>query len=81
MVAPARIVFNVHQAKTHLSELLARAERGEDVVIARDGVAAVRLVPVHEVGSPRTPGTARGMIELRDDFDAPMPPEFLAAFQ
>lgn len=80
MVAPARFVFNVHQAKTHLSELLARAERGEEIVIARDGVAAVRLVPVGEASVPRQPGTARGLITLAEDFDAPLPPDMLAAF-
>lgn len=36
----------MHEAKTRLSELVARAEAGEDVVIARAGAPAVRLVPV-----------------------------------
>ncbi len=33
--------FNVHQAKTRLSQLLAQAEAGEDVVIARRGEPVV----------------------------------------
>lgn len=37
---------NVHQAKTHLSELLARVERGEEFVIARAGKPVARLQPV-----------------------------------
>ena len=37
---------NMHEAKTHLSELVARAEAGEEIVIARSGAPAVRLVPV-----------------------------------
>ena len=37
---------NVGEAKAQLSRLIARAEAGEDVVIARDGVPAVRIVPV-----------------------------------
>ncbi len=36
----------MHEAKTHLSELVARSEAGEEIVIARSGVPAVRLVPV-----------------------------------
>lgn len=36
----------MHEAKTHLSELVARAEAGEEIVIARSGAPAVRLVPV-----------------------------------
>ncbi|MDR3360216.1 MAG: type II toxin-antitoxin system Phd/YefM family antitoxin [Bifidobacteriaceae bacterium] len=46
-------VVNVLEAKTHLSRLIARAEAGEDVVIARDGVAAVKLVPVTPSGRRR----------------------------
>lgn len=38
-------MFNVAQAKAKLSELIARAEAGEQVVIARDGEPAVLLVP------------------------------------
>ena len=37
---------NVGEAKAQLSRLIAQAEAGEDVVIARDGVPAVRIVPV-----------------------------------
>lgn len=80
MVAHPRVVFNVHQAKSRLSELLARAERGEEVVIARDGVAVVRLVPVGEGAGPRVPGTARGLVTMAEDFDAPLPDDFMAVF-
>ena len=37
-------VVNVHEAKTQLSRLLARAEKGEDVVIARRGEPVARLL-------------------------------------
>jgi prevent-host-death family protein len=37
---------NMHDAKSRLGELVAGAERGEDVVITRDGTPAVRLVAV-----------------------------------
>lgn len=37
---------NVHHAKTHLSRLIQRAESGEEIIIARDGKPAVKLVPV-----------------------------------
>jgi prevent-host-death family protein len=40
------IEVNVHEAKTHLSRLMAQAEAGEEVIIARNGVPAVKLVPV-----------------------------------
>ena len=37
-------LVNIHQAKTHLSQLLLGVERGEEVVIARSGVPIARLV-------------------------------------
>ena len=38
---------NVHHAKTHLSKLISAAESGEEVIIARNGKPAVKMVPVH----------------------------------
>lgn len=38
--------FNMHRAKTELSDLVARAEAGEEIVIARRNKPAVKLVPV-----------------------------------
>jgi prevent-host-death family protein len=81
MVVPARTLVNVHQAKTHLSDLLARVERGEDIVIARDGTPVARLVAVADTARPRVPGTARGLVTMAEDFDAPLPDAFLAAFR
>jgi prevent-host-death family protein len=63
---------NMHEAKTDLSRLVERALAGEDVVIARAGVPAVRLVPVQQTGKRRL-GQWRGKVKLREDFDAPLP--------
>ena len=49
-------VVNMHEAKTRLSELVARAEAGEEIVIARSGTEAVRLVPVAGRPSPKRVG-------------------------
>jgi prevent-host-death family protein len=38
-------VINIHDAKSNLSKLIAAAERGEEVVIARAGKPVVKLVP------------------------------------
>jgi prevent-host-death family protein len=64
---------NMHDAKTRLSELVAAAESGEDVVIARGGTPAVRLVAVTSEHRPVRLGALIGEIELTDDFDAPLP--------
>jgi prevent-host-death family protein len=64
---------NMHEAKTRLSELVAAAEAGQEVLIARDGVPAVRLVPVHVVHAPVRLGVLAGQIEIGEDFDDPLP--------
>ncbi len=64
------VVVNVHEAKTHLSRLLARVEAGERIVIARAGRPIAVLSPV-ESSKPRKPGNER--ISIREDFDAPLP--------
>lgn len=63
---------NMLDAKTRLSELVAAAERGEEVVIARSGAPAVRLVPVAPRFPPVALGSMEGQIEVGDDFDAPL---------
>jgi prevent-host-death family protein len=40
-----------YHAKTHLTDLLARVEAGEEVVITRHGRPVARLVPMRETGS------------------------------
>ncbi|MBI2321762.1 MAG: type II toxin-antitoxin system Phd/YefM family antitoxin [Chloroflexi bacterium] len=72
---------NIHEAKTHLSRLVERAERGEEIVIARAGKPVARLVAYAADQSPRVPGCMRGLIRVADDLDAPLPPEVLAAFR
>ena len=67
---------NIHEAKTHLSRLIADVERGEDVTIARAGEPVARLVPA---GPPRKRvlGTERGKVWISPDFDEPMPDAWL----
>ena len=63
----------MHDAKTRLSELVAAAERGEEVVIARNGVPAVRITTVAEGHRPVRLGRLEGQIHLHPDFDEPLP--------
>jgi prevent-host-death family protein len=64
---------NVHEAKTHLSRLLERVERGETVIIARAGTPVAVLSPYQPMTTARMPGRDRGRIWMSDDFDAPLP--------
>ena len=73
-------VVNIHAAKTHFSRLLERVVQGEEVIIARAGKPVARLVPMERAPAPRRPGSARGLGRVGEDFDAPMPEEFLASF-
>jgi prevent-host-death family protein len=70
----------MHEAKTHLSRLVARAEAGEDVVIARNGKPIARLVPVATTKSfASLRGIWRGKVRMADDFDE-LPDEIAEAF-
>ncbi len=70
---------NVHQAKTHLSRLLERVIKGEEIIIAKSGRPMAKLVPIPS--EPRRPGRLKGKIRIAADFDAPLPDEIAAAFR
>ncbi len=71
---------DIQATNTNLAELLERVVQGEEVFIAKDGRPVARLVPIEPRAEPRRPGSARGLGRVRDNFDAPMPDDFLAAF-
>ena len=71
---------NVHQAKTHLSRLLARVEAGEEFTIQRAGKPVARLVAVGERKVP-TLGRDEGRFIVPDDFNDPLPEELQALFE
>lgn len=72
---------SVYAAKTHLSRLLDRAARGEEVVITRNGRPVAKLVPADSRRAPRKLGALRGKIRVAADFDAPLPDDLLAIFE
>ncbi len=74
-------LVNIHEAKTHLSRLLARVVEGEDIVIAKAGKPVARLVAVELRPRRRVFGQDRGLFEVPDDFDAPLPEDVLASFE
>jgi prevent-host-death family protein len=72
-------VFNIHEAKTHLSRLLDRVAQGEEVIIAKSGRPVAKLVRV--TAEPRRSGRLKGRIRIGPEFDEPLPEEVLAAFR
>ena len=70
---------NVHKAKTQLSKLLAMAERGEEVVIARGDKPVAKLVPINPKPKRRL-GLLQGKINVGPEFFEPLPDEELEAW-
>ena len=63
---------NMLQAKSTLSRLVEAIEKGEEreIVIARNGRPAAKLVPVSGLPVERRIGVAKGLFEVPDDIDA-----------
>jgi prevent-host-death family protein len=69
----------IHAAKTNLSRLVARAEAGEEIVIARGGTPVAKLVPLNPPAKPeRRPGRMKGLGHLTlEQALEPLPDEWL----
>jgi prevent-host-death family protein len=70
----------VHEAKTHLSRLIERAIRGEDVVIHRGNEPVVRLVPVARPLPNRKFGAMKDRLRVPDSFFDALPEDELDAW-
>lgn len=66
---------SIHEAKTHFSRLVARAEAGEEIIVRRGAKPVVRITAYVAPTTPRVPGALRGQIEMAADFDD-IPPDF-----
>lgn len=74
------MLVNIHDAKTHFSKLINQAIKGDEIIIARGGKPVIRLVPYTEETQERRGGQFKGLIQISDDFDAPLPEEILKHF-
>lgn len=70
--------MNIAEAKAKLSELIAAAERGEEVVIARGGRPVVRVIPAQSKGPAFRIGIAEGEVARIPDFLEPMADDEIA---
>lgn len=71
----------VHKAKTTLSQLIAEAEAGEEIIIQRGQQAVVRLVPINAVPPKRQFGRLAGKVSLGAAFFEPLPEDELGAWE
>mgnify|MGYP001809663537 FL=1 len=75
------IRVKMHEAKTNLSRLAARAAAGEEVIIMRGDVPVARLVPLAPEEKPRRqPGRLKGLVNFDDRFFEPLPDDELEAW-
>ncbi|RJQ50727.1 MAG: type II toxin-antitoxin system Phd/YefM family antitoxin [Desulfobacteraceae bacterium] len=74
-------IYNLYEAKTHLSQLVERAAKGEEIVIAKAGVPLAKLVPMPKAKPKRKAGGWEGKVRISEDFDDPLPPSLQAAFE
>ncbi|MBS0655289.1 MAG: type II toxin-antitoxin system Phd/YefM family antitoxin [Verrucomicrobia bacterium] len=77
----AQRTVNIHEAKTHFSELVNAATEGKEIFIAKAGKPVARLVSI----KPKKPkvrfGLLKGKIKITEDFDAPLPDDILDLFE
>jgi prevent-host-death family protein len=71
----------IHQAKTHFSRYVERAEKGEEIIIARGPLPVARLTPLEQPKRTIVFGALEGKLRVPDDFDAPLPDDVLASFE
>jgi prevent-host-death family protein len=70
----------MHEAKTKLSQLVERAEAGEDIVLSRNGKPVARIVPIATTSSlAAVRGAWRDRLRIADDFDE-LPDDIAEAF-
>ena len=77
----ADTLYNLYEAKTALSELVERAARGEEIIIAKAGRPLAKLVAATAPRRRRKPGGWKGRVRIGRDFDAPLPEEIEKAFR
>lgn len=62
----------LNEAKMHLAELIEAATQGQEVVITKNDRPVVKLVPIPGTKPRPRFGSAKGLIQMAEDFDAPL---------
>ena len=70
MSAESAEQFNIHDAKTNLSRIIARVEHGEEIVISRAGAPVAKVVPLTRRVDRRGRGSLRGQLVMAPDWDS-----------
>jgi prevent-host-death family protein len=62
--------YNIHEAKTQLSRIIEKVERGGEVVISRAGKPVAKVVPLNTSVQRTGRGSLKGKLVLADDWDS-----------
>ena len=73
------IHYNMHDAKTHLSRIIERVERGEEIIIDRAGIPVAKVVPLARRVNRTAVGSLAGQVDLSGDWDSPQTNAEIAA--
>ena len=71
------ITVNIHEAKTHFSKLIQKALEGEEIIISKNGIPLVKLIPLKKHKKERTQGLSRGSMQYSPDIQDPLPQEII----
>jgi prevent-host-death family protein len=71
--------FNMHEAKTHLSRIIDRVERGEEIIIDRAGAPVAKIIPLVRRVNRTAVGSLAGKLDLSGDWDSPQTNAEIAA--
>jgi prevent-host-death family protein len=70
MAAEGAAQFNIHEAKTNLSRIIERVERGEEIVISRAGTPVAKVVPLTRAVHRTMRGSLRATLVVAPDWDS-----------
>jgi len=73
--------YNISEAKTHLSKLIEKALKGEEVIISKSNKPCVRISPYIRSSSKRVGGQWKGLVRMSEDFEDPLPSNIGDAFK
>ncbi len=75
------IEIDIQETETPLSHLLDQVAAEGEILISKAGKPLARLVPYVPQLPSRIPGLDAGLVEIAEDFDAPLPEAILQAFE
>lgn len=78
----AAVVLNMHEAKTHLSEHIARLKPGDRIVLCRRNRPVAEIRPITEQRPARRPvGKGKGLAVIPESFFEPLPDDIVELFE